>query len=115
MTCRNRRVSEHALKEDIVKRSKRLGIIFCVLYLASLLGTMTVTQYYTRNMPQTPQESMRRTVAVAVNYEKTVYVTLYEKRALYTIKGLNYLLLALFFLIIARDLNSVNKMGNRVP
>ena len=55
-----------------------LGIVFVV----SLFSMMAVRQYYTRNMPQSPQQELGRTVALKVNYGKTVYVTVSEERNL---------------------------------
>lgn len=56
--------------------STLLGVVF----LASLFGMMTVRQYYTRKMPETIQMESGRTIALHVNYGKTVYVSAIEKR-----------------------------------
>jgi hypothetical protein len=55
---------------------------------------MTVRQYYTRCMPQSPQQQLGRTNAMKVNYGKTVYVTANAKRNL----NLIYVVAALAFL-----------------
>ena len=54
-----------------------------VVFLSWLLGTMAVRQYYTRYRPESPQPELRQTVAIPLNYGKTVYVTLGESRMLY--------------------------------
>ena len=42
-----------------------------------------VRQYFTRERPQLPDATAGRTIAVLVNYGKTVYVTAIEKKILY--------------------------------
>jgi hypothetical protein len=42
-----------------------------------------VRQYFTRDRPQLPDAAVSRTIAVSVNYGKTVFVTAREKEILY--------------------------------
>lgn len=62
--------------------NKFLPTVLGIVFLASLFSVMAVRQYYTRNMPQAPQQDSGRTIAIEVNYGKTVYVTVSEKRNL---------------------------------
>jgi hypothetical protein len=62
-----------------------LSTVLGIVFLVSLFSMMTVRQYYTRNMPQVPQQESGRTIAIEVNYGKTVYVTVREKRNLHLV------------------------------
>jgi len=62
---------------------KKFIVIFTTMILVvSGLGMIAVRQYYTRHRPESPQIELGRTVAVQLNYGKTVYVTPAEKRML---------------------------------
>ena len=55
------------------------GLFFAL----SLLFMAIVRQYYTRTMPEVVDPSSGRTIAVLVNYGKTVYVTPLERGILW--------------------------------
>ena len=62
---------------------KILKIVVGVTFLSWLFGMMAVRQYYTRHRPESPQPEFNWTVAVSLNYGKTVYVTPEENRILF--------------------------------
>jgi len=63
--------------------SKRIIIVFgAVISLAFWLGVLAVRQYYTLHRAEAPQVELGGTIAVQLNYGKTVYVTSKESRIL---------------------------------
>jgi hypothetical protein len=77
-----------------------IGIIF----LGWLFGMMAVRQYYTRHRPESPQPELSRTVAVQLNYGKTVYVTPEENRILvFASEGLLVALLITIIVFVFRN------------
>jgi hypothetical protein len=62
---------------------KILTTLVGVMFLGWLCGVMAVRQYFTLHRPESPQPEFRRTVAVQLNYGKTVYVTPGENGILY--------------------------------
>lgn len=81
---------------------KALKISIGVIFLSWLLSAMVVRQYYTRNMAETPQPQLNRTVAVLVNYGKTVYVTPAENRLLFFTSEWVCIPIVIAFILVVR-------------
>jgi hypothetical protein len=58
-------------------------IVVGIVFLVTLSSVIVVRYYYTWHMPMAPEPSRGRTIAVGVNYGKTVYVTPNEQKLLY--------------------------------
>jgi hypothetical protein len=58
-------------------------IVVGIVYALSLSSVIVVRYYYTWHMPMTPEPNKGRTIAVEVNYGKTVYVSPSEQKLLY--------------------------------
>ena len=61
------------------------------LFLLLFFGTILLRQYYTWNMPSSPQPAMKRVIPMSANYEKIVYISKHEKivmNSVYAIMGL---------------------------
>jgi hypothetical protein len=84
---------------------KFINILIGVIFLSWLFGMMAVRQYYTRNRPESPQPELNRTVAVPLNYGKTVYVTPEENRILYLASEWVGIPLVIAFICVARRKN----------
>lgn len=54
-----------------------------LLFLGALFLMMGVRQYYTWHMPEAAEIGSARSIAVQVNYGKTVFVTSIEQKILY--------------------------------
>lgn len=59
---------------------KHIFSVLGIIFLSSLFSMMALKQYYTRSMPQSPEQETGRTVSLSANYGLTVYVTPDEKR-----------------------------------
>lgn len=69
-------------------RMARTAAWICV---PAFLFAMIIRQYFTRERPSLPNPAIGRTIAVLVNYGKTVFVTSVERNILYA----SYIALAL--------------------
>ena len=78
----------------VALNTKRKQIVVGVLYLATLFFMMAVRQYYTWYMPESPEITLGKTIAVLVNYGKIVYVTPLEQKILYA----SYVIIAAQFI-----------------
>jgi hypothetical protein len=54
-----------------------------IVFLVALSSVIVVRYYYTWHMAMTPEPSSGRTIAVEVNFGKTVYVSPSEQKLLY--------------------------------
>ncbi len=85
--------------------TKRKQVVVGVLYLATLFLMMAVRQYYTWYMPESPEITSGKTIAVLVNYGKIVYVTPLEQiylYASYVIIGVQFIVVVIVYIITHR-------------
>ena len=74
----------------MAKVNNIVNSVFGCLFLLLFFGTILLRQYYTWNMPSSPQPAMKRVIPMSANYEKIVYISKHEKivmNSVYAIMG----------------------------